>query len=100
MRVKLICPVCNNSYLCHTRNTRISNPIITTECPRCGKENKRNVSAYAHEQADLLHKDGRIGRAAFMIALMQDVSFVSNEDKHGVRMRKYTEKRWSSQHTT
>jgi len=100
MRVKLICPVCNNRYFCTASNTQIASPIITTECPNCGEVHHRNVSAFAGEQADLIYKNGLLGRAAFMINLMQNISYVSNEDKHGVKMRKYTQRRWNSQHTT
>jgi predicted RNA-binding Zn-ribbon protein involved in translation (DUF1610 family) len=100
MRVKLICTVCNTKYLCTTGNTQISNPILTTECPNCGEIRKCNVSAFAHEQADLHYKNGLLGRAACMINLMQNVAYVSNDDKHGVKMRKYTARRWNSQHTT
>lgn len=100
MRVKLICPVCNSKYICTASNTHISNPILTTECPHCRGTRKCNVSAFAHEQADLNHRLGLLGRAAFMINLMQNVAYVSNEDKHGVKMRKYTARRWNSQHTT
>jgi ribosomal protein RSM22 (predicted rRNA methylase) len=99
MKVKLTCTACREKFLCKPVNTTIQNPIITVECPSCGHKYEGNVSAYAFAQADFQHFNERLGRAAFMITLMQNMSFVANDDKHGVKIRKYTARRWNTQHT-
>lgn len=100
MKINLICPSCRKTYVCTPHNTNIKNPILTTVCQKCGEIYKGNVSAYAFSQAEYRYIRGRIERAAFMITLMQNVAFVANDDKHGVKIRKYTRKRWNTQPTT
>lgn len=99
MKVKISCLDCKSKFLCTAHNTRIQNPIITVKCPNCGYVYEGNVSAFAFKQLE--HTTSiRIERAAFMINLMQNISFIANDDKHGVKIRKYTRKRWNTRRMT
>ena len=89
MKVIVTCCHCGNKYRCNGRNTTISGPGLETVCPSCNTSYVRNVSAYASDQADIRRLTGRLPRARFMITLMQDIGAAANEDKHGVKMRKY-----------
>lgn len=89
MKVTVICCNCLDEYVCNANNTTISGPGLSTTCPKCSETYVRNVSAYAWKQAQFRGINGRIPKATFMIQVMQDVAAVVNEDKHGVKMRKY-----------